>query len=327
MSASSTPAIGLAIATFNRSDVLLRCFQHLEEQTCSDFEVVVVDDGSTDETPRLLEQYAARTGLRFRHVQQPNAGPARARNHALSLLTAPVCLMIGDDIMASPRLVERHLAFHRSHPQRSMFLLGYSRWAREGQAVTPFMRWLEEGSPLQFGYTELLRGAQPTWEHFYTSNLSGKTEHLRANPFDESFTGASMEDIELGYRLARRGELDLHFSPDALGEHIHPTDFTRSCRRMLTAGRATHQFFSAWPEREPGQLSPSWKNQLRRRVLERGFGLPLLRSATSLLTRFQCPNPLLEPVLRLHHEAGWRKAQSAQHNVRPSRTPKTFKPW
>ena len=80
-----------------------------------------MDDGSTEKTPQLLEQYAARTTLRFRHVRQNNAGPARARNHAISLLTAPLCLMIGDDIMAEPALMEKHLAFHRSHPHRSAF--------------------------------------------------------------------------------------------------------------------------------------------------------------------------------------------------------------
>lgn len=308
--AGAVPAIGLAIPTYNRSDVLLRCFEHLESQTWKDFELVVVDDGSTDETPLLLEQYAARTTLRFRYVRQKNAGPARARNHAISLLTSPVCLIIGDDIMARPDLVEKHLAFHRLFPHRSAFALGYSRWGYEGQTVTPFMRWLEEGSNLQFAYPDLLRGEQPTWKHFYTSNLSGKTELLHANPFSESFTHAAMEDIELGYRLARRGELEMHFLPDAVGEHIHPTDVVRSCRRMMTAGAATQQLFRAWPELEPAPSSTSWKGWLRRRILERGISLEVLRSAADILTRFQCPNVLLKPALLLHHEAGLHQAQA-----------------
>ncbi len=309
---NAVPVIGIAIPTFNRSDVLLRCFEHLEAQTWKDFEVAVVDDGSTDETPRLLAEYAARTTLRFRHVRQKNAGPAGARNHAVSLLTAPICLMIGDDIMADPTLVEKHLAFHRSHPHRSAFALGYTRWAKEGQSVTPFMRWLEESSNLQFAYADLLGGVQPTWEHFYTSNLSGKTELLQSNPFSESFTHYGMEDIELGYRLANSRNLEVHFLPDAVGEHIHPTDVVRSCRRMITAGYATHQFFRIWPERQPVEASTSWKGRLRRCILERGIGLQLLRSATSTLTRLQCPNPLLRPALLLHHEAGWRQAQAIQ---------------
>lgn len=319
--ARTVPAIGVAIPTFNRSDVLLRCFEHLEAQTWQDFEVAVVDDGSTDETPQLLEQYAARTTLRFRHVRQKNSGPAGARNHAISLLTAPVCLMIGDDIMASPALLEKHLAFHRSYPCGAPWALGYTRWAHEGQIVTPFMRWLEEGSNLQFAYADLLQGATPTWEHFYTSNLSGKTELLRANPFSENFTHYGMEDLELGYRLTRRGKLEIHFLPDALGEHIHPTDVVRSCRRMMTAGYATHQFFRVWPELEPASSAMSWKSQLRRRILEHGIGLELLCSAASLLTRFQCPNVLLKPALHLHHEAGWRQARAIHDNTALAQSP------
>jgi glycosyltransferase involved in cell wall biosynthesis len=307
---STVPPIGIIVPSFNRSDVLLRCFQHLEAQTWKDFEVVVVDDGSTDETPCLLEAYAARTPLSFRHVRQENAGPAGARNHAISLLTAPVCLMIGDDIMASPTLVEKHLAFHQTHPDKTSFAIGYSRWAHQGQTVTPFMQWLEEGG-LQFAYAALLKGASATWEHFYTSNLSGKTELLRANPFNENFTRNVMEDIELGYRLARQGELQISFLPDALGEHIHPTDVVRSCQRMITAGYATDEFFRFWPERTPPSPT-SLKGRLRKGLLQRGVGLGLLRMATSVLTRFWCPNPLLKHTLLLHHESGWRQAEVQQ---------------
>src|SRR5271163_4707032 len=90
------------IPTFNRMDALMTCLEHLERQTCSDFEVIVVDDGSTDSTARQMESYAARTPLRLRYRRQPNSGPARARNLAVSMTQAPLCLMIGDDIFVCP---------------------------------------------------------------------------------------------------------------------------------------------------------------------------------------------------------------------------------
>jgi glycosyltransferase involved in cell wall biosynthesis len=310
-SASSTPPpIGIAIPTFNRTDVLLRCFEHLERQTWKNFEVVVLDDGSTDTTPQLLHKYAERTPLRIRYARQNNAGPAGARNHAISLITAPICLMIGDDIMAAPDLVEKHVAFHQLNPDRSALALGYTRWSHEGQTVTPFMRWLEEESPLQFAYADLLKGVAPSWQHFYTSNLSGKTELLRANPFSERFTHYGMEDIELGYRLDRQAELTMTFLPEAVGEHIHPTDVAHSCRRLVTAGFASHEFFKAWPELEPKEPPADWKGKLRKRLLERGIGLGILRQAATIATRFKCPNALLQRTLLLHHESGWRQAQA-----------------
>lgn len=306
---AAVPAIGITIPTFNRSDVILQCLGHLERQSFTNFEVVVVDDGSSDQTPRLLEEYAVQTPLRFRYVRQQNAGPASARNHAISLLTASFFLMIGDDIMAGPDLVRKHLNFHQHNPDRAAFAIGYTRWSQEGQTVTPFMRWLEEKSPLQFAYSDLLRGVQPSWQHFYTSNLSGKTDVLRTHRFAESFRYASMEDIELGYRLARRNELDVHFLPGAVAEHIHPTDVGLSCRRMITVGHATDEFWRVWPEREPAEPEMRWKARLRRSMLERGIGLRALRYATATLTRFRCPNVLLTRALMLHFEAGLRQAQ------------------
>lgn len=314
---SATPPIGVAIPTFNRSDVLLRCFEHLEAQVFSDFEVIVVDDGSTDATAEVLQQYAARTPLRFRYVRQQNMGPAGARNHAVSLLRAPVCLLIGDDILASPKLVQQHLDFHQQHPQQAAFALGYTRWAQQGQTVTPFMQWLERDTVLQFAYCDLLRGKQPTWEHFYTSNLSGKTAHMQANPFDETFPSASMEDIELGYRLSRRGGLDIHFLPDALAEHVHPTDVAHTCGRMLASGRGKHSLLRMWPELAPAP-GTRWLGRMKRRLLESGLGLGVLREAAIFATRFRCPNPLLEFALRVHHESGWRQAQAGERRLTAS---------
>ena len=89
-SAASQFPIGVIIPTYNRSEVLLSCLRHLERQTMTDFEVVVVDDGSTDSTPKLLEEYQRRTPLHLRCIRQDNGGPARDRNVAISVLQAPI---------------------------------------------------------------------------------------------------------------------------------------------------------------------------------------------------------------------------------------------
>ena len=199
MSNRSHP-IGVVVPTYNRPDVLRLCLRHLERQTWTDFEVVVVDDGSSPATREAVEAHAAAGPLALRFVRQENSGPARARNLAVSLLRSEVCLLIGDDILAHPELVERHLALHRRDPRPHVAGLGWTRWSESGQTVTPFMRWLDADG-LQFAYGDLLRGAAPTWRHFYTSNLSLKTGQLRKHPFNESFRKAAMEDMELAYRM------------------------------------------------------------------------------------------------------------------------------
>ena len=87
-----TVRLGVVIPTYNRSDALLESLAHLETQTCKDFEVVVVDDGSTDSTQSVMESYLRKTPLAIRYARQNNRGPAAARNLAISMLQAPVCL-------------------------------------------------------------------------------------------------------------------------------------------------------------------------------------------------------------------------------------------
>lgn len=299
--------LGVVIPTYNRADVLLRCLRHLEAQTWSNFEVIVVDDGSTDDTRRQIEIYATQTSLSLRYLHQENSGPARARNYAISLLRSEICLLIGDDILASPDFVQQHLTLHRHHAELQVVGLGLTRWNEDGQVVTPFMRWLDSGG-VQFAYAALLNGVPPTWKHFYTSNLSLKTEQLRNYPFDERFPAAAMEDIELGYRMQAQGTLEIVFLPAAIAEHLHPTSIPQACRRMIGVGSASHQFYKLWPEhRRPGSSS-ALKRGIRSILTDERWVLPALRSAADLLTRFWCPNPLLKGVLALHHILGYRKA-------------------
>ncbi len=91
----SGKALSVLIPTFNRPDALMECLAHLERQTFKDFEVVVVDDGSTDSTLQQLETYSSKSPLAIRYVSQKNSVPRRARNLGISLLQTPICLMLG----------------------------------------------------------------------------------------------------------------------------------------------------------------------------------------------------------------------------------------
>ena len=313
---TSPHPIGVVIPTYNRSEVLLSCLRHLELQTWTDFEVVVVDDGSTDSTPRLLEKYQRQTPLHLCCIRQDNSGPARARNTAISVLQAPICLMIGDDILASPDLVSKHLQLHRKRPEIQVAGLGLTRWSDVGQRVTAFMRWLDE-SGVQFAYNDLLRGAAPDWRYFYTSNLSLKTQFLRENPFDESFKKAAVEDLELGYRLEQQGGLEIVFIPDALAHHLHPTSFRQACRRMFNVGSSTRLFHDLWPSAAlPGTKSP-FRRRLRSFMLRYPWLLPPLTILADILTSAWCPNMLVRGTLMYHCILGYQSNASSDRSPAP----------
>jgi glycosyltransferase involved in cell wall biosynthesis len=297
-------ALGIVIPTHNRSDALMQCLAHLERQTFTDFEVVVVDDGSTDSTQTQMHDYLLRSPLAIRYVCQQNAGPAKARNLGVSLLDPPLCLFLGDDIFASPTLVASHLGLHQQYPALEVAALGLTQWSTTGQVITPFMRWLDEG-PIQFDYKDLLAGTHPTWHHFYTSNVSAKTELLKRFPFSEEFPFAAVEDSELGYRLTRQCGLEIKFIPEALADHLHPTTFRQACARMIRVGYSTRTFHEMWPEQKP--IRPNGlKQKVKDAIIRRPPLMRLLVEAGDLCTRASCPNAVMIWVLAFHHEAGYR---------------------
>jgi glycosyltransferase involved in cell wall biosynthesis len=313
---SDSPPIGVVIPTYNRSTVLLSCLRRLEHQTYPDFEVVIVDDGSTQPVEKMLEEYARESRLRISYLRQENSGPARARNAAIDALQTPICLMIGDDILVSPGFVSSHLELHRKRPEANVAGLGLTRWSESEQQVTKFMRWLDE-TGIQFAYNDLLRGMRPTWNHFYSSNLSLKTQLLRENPFNENFPGAAMEDMELGYRLQRRHALEIVFLPEAVAEHVHPTSFTQACKRMVNVGASTRLLRELCPD-IPSEGNPEVR-RIRRSVAARFLWLlPGLTPLADLSGRLWSPNPLMRIVMQLHYLAGYRKDRIQKPNQNPA---------
>src|SRR5690606_12336104 len=77
--AAPTCRFSVIVPAYNRAALLPRCLDSLRGQTFDDFEVIVVDDGSTDATPELVAEYVRREG-RIRSLRQDNAGAATARN-------------------------------------------------------------------------------------------------------------------------------------------------------------------------------------------------------------------------------------------------------
>jgi glycosyltransferase involved in cell wall biosynthesis len=312
----STKPLGIVIPTHNRPAALLECLAHLENQTFQDFEVVVVDDGSTDNTRQQMEAYQAATPLSIRYVRQENGGPAKARNLGISMLESPICLMLGDDIFASPILVQRHFQAHQEGPEISVAVLGFTRWSTSGQEVTPFMRWLDQAN-MQFAYPLLFAGAKADWRNFYTSNLSVKTELLRRFAFNEEFPYAAMEDAELGYRIERRFGLEVKFVPEAVADHLHPTTFRQACGRMVRVGYSYGLFYELWPEQKPAYMS-WWRKALVHVIARIPWLQKLLTVAVDLLTEAVCPNPLIGFILRTYFAVGRRNQLKSSPRLVPA---------
>ena len=104
--------MSVVVPTYNRLPRLARVLGALADQTFSRelYEIVVVSDGSTDGTDDYLRSIGG-SGLVV--ASQANAGPATARNHGLALASGSLVVFIDDDVVAAPRLLERHVESHR----------------------------------------------------------------------------------------------------------------------------------------------------------------------------------------------------------------------
>ena len=226
--------ISLVVPTFNRRSTLQEVLPTLLDQTwpAEAYEVLLCDAGSTDGTRELVEELA-RPNLRF--LPGADSGRAGARNRGVREARGSVILFTDADILAEPDLVAQHARFHADHP-------GDAVVGCEVQVST-----LEE-------YREFRRDPQaharhkPTrrllpWHYFLTGNASvARQALLDVGMFDEAFTGYGHEDLELGYRLQKRG-LKIHYNPQAVNYHWHPVPFPEQCSKMHLAGRSTVRFY------------------------------------------------------------------------------------
>jgi hypothetical protein len=112
--------VSVVIPVWNGERYLAEAVESVLAQTHTDFELIIVDDGSTDGTAQIAESYARRDP-RVRLVRQPNQGVAAARNTGLEVARAPwVACLDHDDLMLSHRL-ERQIAFIAEHPEVKVF--------------------------------------------------------------------------------------------------------------------------------------------------------------------------------------------------------------
>jgi GT2 family glycosyltransferase len=268
------------IPTRGRRAILTETLSRLErEVTQVDFEVIVVDDGSADGTPGAEFEQTTEHSFPLAVIPSPGRGPAAARNRALAMARAPVCLFIDDDSWPRNGLLLRHRDFHGQRTEREVALLGRIDLPHV-PPPTPFMRWLAAVHVDSEGIEDAENAGG---DHFFTGNVSAKTAFLRSvGGFDERFT--DHEDIELGLRLEQQG-MRLVYEPDAVVEHYSPMSLSTAIDRMRSVGRS----LALLVERFPGYPAPR-RPGMRHRV---NACLLTALAATGVRTR------------RLQHET-WR---------------------
>lgn len=194
--------LSVGLCSRNRKETLKLVLESLADQSLHPdrYEVVLIDDGSTDGTEDMVK--ALDVPYRLTYGYQEHSALATARNHGIRLSRGEVMLYIDDDVLADHHLLEEHL---RSHDQFQQCVV--NGWVNHVQTA-------EIPDKPKFTMADI------STSFFWTSNVSVRVDDLyRAGLFDESFKEYGWEDQEIGLRLMAIG-LVRKTNYKAVGYHI-----------------------------------------------------------------------------------------------------------
>ncbi|MEI6614967.1 MAG: glycosyltransferase family A protein [Cyanobium sp. ELA507] len=270
--------LSVVIPTYNRLPILRQCLEALERQELAApierFEVVLVDDGSTDDTVAWLEANAASLP-HLRLIRQDHGGPAEGRNNGVEQAKGDVVVFIDSDLVVLPD-----------------FLVCHARALEQ--------RWRHRGNRLCFTYGAVVNTARfenPTSEphklgdvsfaYFATGNVAIDKQVLeQAGLFDTAFRLYGWEDLELGERLRRMG-VELVRCPRAVGYHWHPALSLDQIPRLIQVERERAKMGLVFYRKHPSRrvrfiIQYTWLHRLLWELLTLG-GLLNERSLRPLL--------------------------------------------
>lgn len=228
-----TPAVSVVISTYNYGRFLAGALESVLGQTFQDFEVVIVDDGSTDETPSVVQPFLADPRVRYR--RQRHAGQPQAKNLGIALARAPLIAFLDADDIWLPEKLERQVQLFRNDPELGVV---YSRRLLIN----------EEGWELEYRQPPLHRGrvlAQIFLCNFvcFSSSVVSREALERCGGFDENLALAI--DYDLWLRIAQQYRFDYVDEPLVLYRTGHASLSRRRRERVETVGHIMKRFLDS----------------------------------------------------------------------------------
>lgn len=251
--------ISLIISTYNSPQALLRTLESVAAQTEFPYEVIVADDGSTEETARVVADFAATASFPVRHVWHPDEGfrLAAIRNKAIAAAKGDYIVQIDGDIILHPRFI----ADHRAYAWPGRFACG-SRVLLDQQITLEI---LAHGLQKITMFNHNIHNRKNAFRSPFLAAVFGallsnrlkyrgcnmafwRDDLVKVNGYDESYTGWGCEDHDLVARLINAGVGFCPLRHVALCYHLwHPSAkqsdaFSRNNARL----EHTRQSGSRW---------------------------------------------------------------------------------
>src|SRR5262249_20231385 len=130
------------------------------------YEVLVVDDGSPDDTGAMVQTRIPDFPCALRYLRHDNRGPGYTQNRGIEAARAPFVLLLADDLWAAPTLLQAHLEAHVRHPGATVAILGQARQSPQLPPTVLHRYW----DP--FAYYELEGRTELSSLHFFACHIS-----------------------------------------------------------------------------------------------------------------------------------------------------------
>jgi glycosyltransferase involved in cell wall biosynthesis len=229
---ASWPGFSVVMPTHQRRERLRRTLGRVAqvEYPRDRLELVLVCDGCSDGSAAMARSLELPFPVRV--LEQPQGGPAAARNLGMASARGPFVLFLDDDVLPSPGLVAEHATAHVETTGEERVVIG-ALLPPPGRR-SPWVQWELDTVLKQYAAMEAGEW-DPTPRQFYTGNASVRLEHVvAAGGFDPGFRRA--EDVELAFRLQRRG-LSFVFRSAAAAEHHADRPFASWLAAAYAYGR------------------------------------------------------------------------------------------
>lgn len=251
----------IIVPTYNRAWILEKALAAMVAmEGIKDCELIVIDDGSTDQTPTMLAHWADNHPHLLQIIAQKNAGPGMARNTGLAVAKKEYILFLDDDVFPEPGLLKAHARFLEQGFDLSQGML---TWHPDlaGHWVMQYM----DAHGMQFAFDRVQDDHHLSYLYVYTANLALKRATILAlGGFDPAFAAKryAFEDTALAYNFQKQGyHLGLNRAAKAL--HYHPVTAEELILREYKVGYALGVLREYYPEiaQEIGlsRVSPLYK--------------------------------------------------------------------
>jgi len=240
------PRVSVVVCSYNGARTIGRTCEGLLEVDYPDFEVIVVDDGSTDETPAIAEEFG------FEVIRTENRGLSAARNTGADAATGEYVAYLDDDAWPDPHWLE-HLV-HTFETGGFAAVGGPNIPPPDEPAVARCVA-RSPGGPIHVLFDDVRA------EHVPGCNLAVRRSILHdLGGFDPAFRVAG-DDVDLCWRLQENG-LDIGFSPGAMIWHRRRDSVRGYLRQQSGYGRAEALLERKWPEKYNLGGHPTWAGRI-----------------------------------------------------------------